>query len=237
MLRSGLIVLTGLLSPIPSIYAQTPAVDDGFESLFDGESLQGWTVSPAESNGDWSVRDGTIYGLGGKLRSYLMLDRRPIANFELKLKYRLPGKGNSGVSIRARVDKTGKRDFESYHADFGHVGIGKQVLGAWDFHTPGRTEHRCFRGDRLVIDQHDKPTTTSIKHALTAADIHQGQWNDVHIVAKENHFEFFINGKLSSEFIEHLPASKRLKTGEIQLQLHDPKMVVQFKDLQIKILR
>ncbi len=154
----------------------------------------------------------------------------------MKLSYRFPGKGNSGISIRARTDDTGRRAFQSYHADFGHVGIGEKLLGAWDFHTPGRKEHRCFRGDRLVIDENDKPTISAIADALTANDICKGDWNNVRITARDNKFTFYINGKLASEFIEQLPQKKRLQKGMIQLQLHDPGMIVQFKDLRLKIL-
>lgn len=209
----------------------------GFTSMFDGKSLDGWSAIPARTAQAWSVRDGMIVGEGAEERSYLVYADHEVADFELKLSYRLPGEGNSGVSIRAQVDETGTRGFKSYYADFGHLGIGKQVLGAWDFHTPGRREHACFRGDRLVIDENDNPTVTKIDGAVTTADIRKGGWNDVHIIAEGNHFQFFINGKPTSEFIEHLPKERRLETGMIQLQLHDPGMAVHFKDLRIKILR
>ncbi len=213
----------------------------GFVSMFDGETLDGWSVSNAKAAKAWTVRDGAIVGdgdaKGDEVRSYLVYDKnREIADFELKFSYRLPGKGNTGVSIRARKDDTGKRDFQGYHADLGHVGIGKQVLGAWDFHTPGRREHACFRGDRLVIDENDNPTVTKIDGAVTVGDIRKDDWNEVHVVAKGNSFRFFINGKPASEFTEHLPPDRRLAKGMIQLQLHDPGMVVYFKDLRIKIL-
>ena len=204
--------------------------------MFDGSSLAGWSVAPASAREAWSVKDGMIVGVGDKGRSYLTYHRDDIADFELKLSYRFPGKGNSGISIRAQPDETGKRAFKSYHADFGHRGIGKNVLGAWDFHTPGRKEHRCFRGDRLVIDESDRPTITPIKNALAESDVRKEDWNDVHVIAKGNRFQFFINGKLSAEFTEHLPVEKRLARGMIQLQLHDPGMVVHFKDVRIKIL-
>ena len=209
----------------------------GFVSMFDGKPLQGWTVMPAKASKAWTVEKGMIVGNGDKGRSYLVFENREIADFEMKFSYRFPGKGNSGVNIRAINDKTGKRQFQGYHVDLGHVGIGKQVLGAWDFHTPGRREHACFRGDHLVIDKDDKPTVTKIKGAVTLADIHKGGWNDVHIGVKGNRFAFSINGKPSSEFIEHLPAERRLHKGMIQLQLHDPGMIVHFKDVKIKILK
>ena len=224
-----------LLTTIAS--AADSAVEPGFVSMFDGKSLSGWTVMPASAHKAWTVKDGMIVGEGDKGRSYLVYDKRDIADFELKLSYRFPGKGNSGINIRARKDKTGKRGFQAYHVDFGHLGIGKKVLGAWDFHTPGRTEHRCYRGDRLVIDENDKPTITPLKGALTAGDIRKGDWNDVHVVVQGNRFRFSINGKPASEFTEHLPRARRLDKGMIQLQLHDPGMVVHFRDLRIKILK
>jgi len=206
--------------------------------MFDGETLKGWEPTPAKIAPAWTVQDGMIVGNGDKGRGYLTYTaNKNVADLELKFSYRFPGKGNSGVNIRAIPDKTRRRDFQSYHADLGHLGIGKNVMGAWDFHTPGRREHRCFRGDRLVIAENDQPTITPIKNALTAADIRKGDWNHVHIIVEGNRFQLFINGKLSSEFTEHLPQAKRLQSGMIQLQLHDPGMIVQFRDLQLKVLK
>ena len=56
----------------------------------------------------------------------------------------------------------------------------------------------------------------------------------MHIIAKGNNFKLYINDKLSSEFTEHLPKAKRLKSGMIQLQIHDPDMIVYFRDLKLK---
>jgi hypothetical protein len=216
--------------------------DDGFVSIFDGKTLDGWEVSSKKGEKAWAVVDGCISGDGDKGgRGYLVYTKdKELANFELKLSYRFPKVGkhaNSGVSIRAVKDKTRKRDFQAYHADLGHVGIGKQVLGAWDFHTPGRREHRCFRGDSLVIGENDKPTITPIKDGLKLEDIKKNDWNTLHIIANGNTFQMFINGKLSSEFTENLPEEKRLKKGMLQFQLHDPGMIVHFKDIQLKILK
>ncbi|MGE0759274.1 MAG: DUF1080 domain-containing protein [Pirellulaceae bacterium] len=210
----------------------------GFESMFDGRTLDGWSVSSPTAAKAWTVQDGMIVGRGEKGRSYLVYDRnRQIADFELKFSYRFPGKGNSGVNIRARRDETGKRDFQAYHVDIGDIETGKEVLGAWDFHTPGRREHACYRGDHLVIDENDKPTVTPLEGAVTLDDIQQFGWNQVHVVVSGSNFRFSINGKPASEFTEHLPAERKLDKGMVQLQLHDPGMVVHFKNLRIKILR
>jgi hypothetical protein len=217
------------------------ADDDGFISIFDGRTLDGWEVSEKKVEKAWTVKDGVIHGDGDHGgRCYLVYSKnKALANFELKFTYRFPkpGHANSGVSIRAVRDETGTRDFQCYHVDLGHVGIGKQVLGAWDFHTPGRKEHRCFRGDSLVIAENDKPTITPVENGLRKDDIKKGDWNDVHVIADGNRFKFYINGKLASEFTENLPVEKRLLKGMIQLQIHDPGMIVEFKNVRLKVLK
>lgn len=227
------------LSTSHSQDADAPSVADaeGFVTIFDGKTLLGWEEMPSVKERAWTVVDGVINGDGDIGRGYLVYEKKQIADFELKFSYRFPkAKGNSGVNVRAIPDETGKRKFQGYHVDLGHVGIGRQVLGAWDFHTPGRREHACFRGDRLVIDEDDKPTVTKIEGAVTAEDINKGDWNSVHIIVRGNNFKFSINGKPSSEFTEHLPKAKRLESGMIQFQLHDPGMIVQFKDIKLKEL-
>jgi len=235
-LASILLIIT--IGKLNSSADDPKPLSNDFISIFDGKTLKGWEAMPAKTSAAWTVEDGMIVGNGDKGRGYLTYSpNKEVADLELKFAYRFPGKGNSGVSIRAIPDKTRKRHFQSYHADIGHLGIGKNVMGAWDFHTPGRREHRCFRGDRLIIGKDDKPAITPIENSLTKDDIRKGDWNNVHIIAKGNNFKLFINGKLSSEFTEHLPESKRLKSGMIQFQLHDPGMIVHFKDLHLKVLK
>ena len=83
--------------------------DKGFIKIFDGKTLDGWEAMPAKTAFAWSVEDGMIVGNGAKARSYIVYQNKEVADLELKFAYRFPGKGNSGVSIRAIVDPTGKR--------------------------------------------------------------------------------------------------------------------------------
>ena len=153
---------------------------DGFIRIFDGKTLDGWHAVPKECASDWSVNDGVIVGHGSADRlAYLVWKDERLTDFELTLQYRLPGEGNTGVEIRSQPDRTGKRPFEGYHADLGHVGIGRNILGAWDFHFAKRKEYPCPRGTRLVIDKDGNAQTSAIRGALTAADVRRNQWNDV----------------------------------------------------------
>ncbi len=128
----------------------SPSPSSGREiSLFDGKTLNGWHAVPEDSARDWSVKDGAIVGIGSVDRQvYLVWNDEQISDFDLRLRYRLPGEGNTGVEIRAVPDSTGKRPFEGYHADIGHVDIGPHILGAWDLHfgkkgKDQRKEHAC----------------------------------------------------------------------------------------------
>ncbi|MDA0657666.1 MAG: DUF1080 domain-containing protein [Planctomycetota bacterium] len=206
-------------------------------SMFDGRSLDGWQSVPTERASDWSVQKGTIVGQGSTNGlAYLVWNDRHITDFELELEYRIPDKGNSGIEIRCQPDKSQQRPFVGYHADLGHVGIGARILGAWDFHFDGsRKEHPCHRGTLLTIDQNDQPHATNIPGALTEADIRDRDWNQVRILAVGNHFQFFINGKLASEFTDNSQHG-RLDQGAIGLQIHDKGMRLEFKNLRIKRL-
>lgn len=211
------------------------ATEGGFESIFDGFSLSGWTPAPESSANDWSVNNGTILGESSqKQQVFLVYDDHELTDFELKFSYRMKGKGNTGVDIRLRPDKTGKRLFEAYHADLGHPGIGSHILGAWDFHFTTRKEYPCKRGTKLVIFADGNTKHTTIPNALTKEDVKVAQWNHLHVIAIGNSFSFYINGQLSSEFTDNF--DNYFAKGAIGLQIHDPGVKVEFKDIQIKRL-
>ena len=212
--------------------------EGGFVPIFDGKSLTHWRALPEDLGAAWSVQDGTIQGEGlAKRLSYLVYSAdEKLHDFELKFSYRMLTDGNTGVELRAREDTTGKRPFEGYHADLGHVGIGPQILGAWDFHFATRTEYPCERGTRLIIDKTGHGRHERIQDSVRLEDIRKRDWNRCHIRARGDHFQFFINRKLSSEFIDGI-GEGRLENGSIALQLHDDQTIVQFKDILLKRLR
>lgn len=211
----------------------------GFISMFDGTTLEGWRADPDTGDDTWQVKDGVIHGEGQEDRlAYLVYAKdEDLRNFEMKFDYRMVTKGNTGVEVRTRVDETGKRPFEGYHADLGHVGIGPGILGAWDFHFghDTRKEHPCPRGTRLIIRQDDTRQSQKIRNELTAEHIVKHAWNECTIIARGSRFQLFINRKLASEFTDN-HQDGQLERGFVGLQLHDKGMIVQFKDLYLKKL-
>jgi len=231
------VVVSGIVAACSGAEEEEAAAEHGgagFVSIFDGETLRGWHAVPADSALDWSVEDGSIVGQGSEDRLvYLVFDDVELADFELEASYRFPGRGNSGIQIHGVRDPSGKRPFVGYHADLGHLGIGPQVLGAWDFHFVEREEYACFRGTRLVIDPDGTTHTTEIEDAVAESDIHRNGWNRVRVVASGRRYQFFINGKLASEFTDNAE-EERFDSGAIGLQIHDAGMRVEFRDLRLK---
>src|SRR5437764_8209663 len=78
------------------------AMEPGYRSLFDGQSLAGWEGAGQPAEKCWKVEDGTIVCTGEKgtwLRS-----NEQFGDFNLRLEYKLKAGGNSGVYIRVPAD-------------------------------------------------------------------------------------------------------------------------------------
>tara|TARA_B100000900_G_scaffold388598_1_gene380774 strand:+ start:306 stop:557 length:252 start_codon:yes stop_codon:yes gene_type:complete len=75
--------------------------------------------------------------------------------------------------------------------------------------------------------------TDKIGNAMQVKEIKKGDRNACRILAKRNHSQFFINEKLSLEFTDKLE-KKQLRQGFNGLQLHDKRMVVDYKDFFLK---
>lgn len=209
----------------------------GFDLIFDGATLVNWRAVPERLAATWSVEDGAIQGRGLEDEvSYLAYAAdEALGNFELRLSYRMLTDGNTGVEIRARRDATGKRPFEGYHADIGHVGIGPQILGAWDLHFATREEFPCPRGSILSIDRAGMAQVKPLDRHVDPSDIAVRDWNQCRIVAQGNHFQFYMNGIISSELVDEADDGQ-LRRGIVALQIHEKGTTVQFKDIAMRRL-
>ena len=71
-----------------------------WESLFNGENLEGWEALPG---GEWKVVDGSIAGFSPRAerKHGILLSKKQYSDFEVKLKYKAV-KGNSGFYFRVK---------------------------------------------------------------------------------------------------------------------------------------
>jgi hypothetical protein len=87
------LVAVAMVSEIPVRAAQA-VEDEGFVSLFDGKSLQGW-IGAVESH---RVEDGAISVIPGAAGN--LLTEKEYSNFVLRFEFRLSAGANNGLGIR-----------------------------------------------------------------------------------------------------------------------------------------
>lgn len=215
-----------------SVFFSLQLCAEEFRSIFDGESLKGWK---APNTSYWSVRDGAITAESTKQNpctsnQFLVWQGGDVADFELKLKFRVTGNGcNSGIQFRSKIKPNGLA--VGYQADI--FKSGSYLGGVCDeLHSRKGPELLTANGKKTVIDASGKRTATSLKAKATLKPF--PEWNDYHINAKGQHIILRINGVKCSELIDKEEAHYDL-TGILGLQLRSGEpMKVQFKDIYLK---
>jgi len=212
---------------------QAWAVEDGFVSLFDGKTLEGWDGNPDF----WRVDEGTITGQTTaekptKGNTFIIYRKGDVGDFELKLEYKIVG-GNSGVQYRSFEVANEKWVVGGYQADidsgdtFSGINYGERFRGIL-----------ANRGQKTVIgDDHKPKVIAQIGDSKELqSKIKKEDWNEYHIIAKGYTFIHKINGNVTSECTDE-DMKERKATGILALQLHaGPPMKVQFRNIRIKKL-
>jgi hypothetical protein len=208
--------------------------EEGFDRIFDGETLRGWKALDMSY---WSVRDGAILGKSTPehpcvTNQFLVWQGGDVADFELRLKFRVAGNGgNSGVQFRSVLRPDGLA--VGYQADI--YQSGGYLGGVCDeLHNRKGPELLSANGEKTVIDASGKRTATKLGAPATMRPA--GEWNDYRILAKGQRIILEINGVKSTELLDEESGQFDLK-GFLGLQLRagDP-MTVEFKEIYLKKL-
>lgn len=183
---------------------KTPSDDaEGWVSLFDGKSLDGWSVKSGFAT--YEVKDGTIVGTTakGSGNTFLCTDKK-YGNFVLEFEVRVHNNLNSGVQVRAQLKKP--------EGKYGGRVNGPQVeieasgaKGAEAGYVYGEATGRGWLTPKERLKPH--------KH------FKDGEWNKFRVVAMGPRIQTWING----EPIEDLTDEEIYKThskGLIGLQVH-----------------
>ena len=230
-----------LLLVLLSAFTLLRQPDKGFKSMFDGKTLNGW-------EGDakyWRVEDGMIVGEVTpatilKANTFLIWKGGQPANFELKASYRISAKGNSGVNYRSSRIDTLPFALKGYQQDIDgkdKYNLGYPRYSGQNYEERGR-QFLALRGQKTVIEDGKPRIIDSVgaKEELLKSINYDG-WNEVHIIAKGNKLQHYINGKLMCEVTDNDVANRKME-GLIGVQVHvGPPMKVEYKDLMIKILK
>ncbi|WP_422930269.1 3-keto-disaccharide hydrolase [Singulisphaera sp. PoT] len=215
-MRHALALALAAVFSVAGFAATAQAEDEGFVSLFDGKSLQGWT--PVNSSaGNWLVQDGLLVtkGQGG---GWLSTDK-VYKDFTLKLEFRVEKGGNSGVFIRS-----------PHSGDPAYSGMELQVLDDDD------DQYKTLKPFQYTGSVYG---VVAAKRGHTKAP---GEWNQMEITAKGSKITVKLNGTtiVDADLSEHSDAAKAhpgilRADGYVGLQSHsDP---VKFRNISIKELK
>jgi hypothetical protein len=193
------------------VATQAISAEEGFEPLFDGRTLDGW-----EGNAQvFRVEDGAI--VGGSLtqrvaRNEFLCTTRDFADFELRLQFKLLGKGaNAGVQIRSRRIPN-HHEVKGYQADLGD--------GWWgSLYDESRRNKILAKADLAKV----------------ADVLRRDDWNDYTIRCQGRRIQLWINGLQTIDYTE--PDEGIEQTGLIGVQIHGgPPSEARYKDIRIKKL-
>ena len=187
--------------------------DSEWISLFDGKTLDGWRAS--ENPGTFSVEDGKIVVHGPRAHLFYEgpVENHDFKNFEFKAQVMTTPGSNSGMYVHTRYQDEG----------WPSQGYEVQVNNS---HTDWRRT-----GSLYGIDD--------VKEQL----VPDNEWYTEHIIVDGKHVTVKINGKTVVDYTEpddlerkEGDEKRRLSSGTVALQGHDPDSKVYYKDIMVKPL-
>lgn len=225
---------------------------DEFKSIFDGKTLAGW-------DGDatyWSVENGNLIGEITpktllKANTFIIYKDSQPGDFELKLEFMISENGNSGINYRSEQLDTIPFALRGYQADID----GKNRYTGQNYEERKRTT-LAYRGEKAEISSQEnaevegslranvkknawqsREVLGSLGHIDTLkTKIKSNDWNEAHLIVKDNRMQHYINGILMSEVIDN-DSINRMPSGKLGMQVHvGPPMKVEYRNIMLKEL-
>ncbi|MCF3652031.1 3-keto-disaccharide hydrolase [Synoicihabitans lomoniglobus] len=199
-----------------SLYAQTTA----WKSLFDGKTLTGWQAN--ENPGTWVVEDGAIVTKGNRSHLFYQgnVGNHDFKNFEFSAEVMTTPGSNSGIYIHTKLAPD----------PWPVTGYECQVFNSSKA-KPGEYSERKMTGSIYAV-----------RNTWRAPAV-DNEWFVYRIKVSGKTIQTFINDELICQYTEgadHWRADdkkgRRLSSGTIALQGHDPGSTVRYRNLRIRML-
>ncbi len=209
------------------------SISQDFVTLFDGTSLDDWTVSE-ENPESFFIEDGKLVAKGGRAHLFYTgeVGDADFKNFELKLQVMTTENSNSGVYFHTTYQAKGwpgegfEAQVNSTHTDPKKTG---SLYGIADIFVPGPDQEkfvaRVAENREIFLYQEQAPST-------------DGEWFEYHITVQDKKITIKVDGMTLIEWTQPSDWSKdrRVGHGTVGIQAHDPNSTTYYKDIQIKIL-
>jgi hypothetical protein len=194
-------------------FSEEKPVPEGFTALFNGKDLTGWKVLGGKMD-VWGADDGILY-VNGKGGGWLMTEKE-YGDFELRLEFKVPKMGNSGVALRAPL-----------MGDPAYQGMEIQILDDANYKGLRPAQHT---GSIYDVVPPSKDVTKPF-----------GEWNTYKITAKGRQVTIELNGTkvVDANLDDHKDAFQKhpgltREKGHLGLQSHDGR--VEFRNIYVKPL-
>lgn len=161
-----LLMLTSV-GPILAEDASEKADEEGFISLWDGETFENWKIN--ENEDTWSIQDGAIVANGPRSHLFYTGPRAPFKNFELKVDVKASHNSNGGIYFHTKYQDEGwpSAGYETqvnntYSVDPRKTGSLYAVDDVHEQHVEDDTwwtQHVVVNGNHVVIKVNDKTVT------------------------------------------------------------------------------
>lgn len=194
-----------------SAVADQPS-EDGFVSLFDGKTLEGW--KKAEENPDsWKVVDGMLVCEGPRCHLFYDGELAPLKNFHFIAEVMTTPGSNAGIYFHTKyqAENWPKYGFEC-QVNVSHKDPKKSssLYGVVNVADPGLEDNKWYTQEIIVKDRN----VVLKVNGKTMVDYTEPEGQDAFSGAFE----------------------RRLGEGTFALQAHDPKSKVYFRNLRVKPL-
>lgn len=188
--------------------------ENDFKPLFNGKNLDGWKVT-TENSDTFKVVDGAIVANGPRAHLYYAgpVNNANFKNFELRLQIKADANSNGGIYFHTEYQPTG----------WPAKGFEVQVNNT-------HKDPRKGAGLYAVKDNMVPPAK-------------DGEWYEMAVLVNGNNVTTKVNGKTIIEWtqpadwagIKDFPLRK-LDSGTIAIQGHDPGSTTYYKNIRIKVL-
>ena len=192
---------------------QTSPKAGQWQSLFDGKTLNGWKAS--ENKDTFTVKDGMIIAHGPRSHLFYVgpVNNANFKDFELKADVKTTKGSNSGIYFHTVYQETGWPD----------KGFECQV----------NTTHS---------DPKKTGGLYNVQDVMNNAPSKDDEWFSYYIRVEGKHVIIKINGKTTVDWTQpenwqppQGMAGRKIGEGTIAIQGHDPKSLVYFKNIRVRI--
>jgi hypothetical protein len=202
---------------ILAIPTQAQTAEQGWISLFDGTSFDGWKAAEKEDASTFSIKNGEIVAHGPRNHLFYVgpAQYADFRDFEMK------------VDVMAEPNSNGGIYFHTQYQDTGWPAKGFEVQACNDSYR------RDPRKTGSLYKMQD------VKESL----IKDGEWFTMHIIVQGKHVVVNVNDKKVADWMEPQPPNppadmpgRVIDSGTFALQGHDPRSTVHYRNIRVKPL-